>query len=152
MQAMLRKLFGSILTLLVTLSGIAGALVISNAAPGVAPISAADISDTSKPYVVKLHARWCPVCMVTKAEWARIEATYADRIKLVVFDSTTTASAERSRAEASRLGLDERLDEYHGATGMVLVLDGETTEVLAQLGGNRPFEDYQDAIDSVLDR
>lgn len=147
---MLRKLFASVLTLLLALTGIVGFLLITNATPAVAPISDAEIADASKPYVVKLHARWCPVCMLTKAEWSRIEATYAGRVKLLVFDSTSDSTVAASQAEAARLGLDELLDQYHGATGMVLVLDGGTGEVLAQLGGNHSFEDYQNAIDAVL--
>jgi hypothetical protein len=31
----------------------------------------------TKPYVVKLHAQWCPVCMMTKGVWSRVETSYS---------------------------------------------------------------------------
>lgn len=149
-QPMFRKILGGSLAFLLVLVAVAGLLFVGNAAPTVTPVSAATMGDSSRPYVVKLHARWCPVCMLTKAEWAQIDTTYADRVKLFVFDSTSDATIERSRIEAERIGLDGLWDRYRGASGVVLVLDGRTKEVLAELAGSRPFADYQSAIDAVL--
>ena len=41
-------------------------LYMRNAAPVIPALSAADAANPAKPYVVKLHAQWCAVCMVTK--------------------------------------------------------------------------------------
>lgn len=147
---MLRKTLTGSLALALILVAVAASLFIANATPTVAPVSAAAIADDSSPYVVKLHARWCPVCMITKAEWAEIESTYAGRVKLLVFDSTSDTTIRQSMIEAERLGLEGLWDRYQGASGVILVLDGRTKEVLAELGGNRPFEDYRRAIDAVL--
>lgn len=148
---MFRKILGISLAFLLVLVAVGGLLFIGNAAPTVTPVSAATIGDSSRPYVVKLHARWCPVCMLTKAEWAQIDAMYADRVKLLVFDSTNDATIETSKIEAERLGLDGLWDRYRGASGVVLVLDGRTKEILAELAGNRSFEDYRSAIDAAID-
>ena len=49
-------------------------------APTVPALSAAEAANTAKPYVVKLHAQWCAICMVTKGAWSEIEKTYASRV------------------------------------------------------------------------
>lgn len=147
-------MFGKILKvgcyLLLGLVALGGGLFVLNATPKVPPVSAAEAASPSMPYVVKLHAQWCPVCMLTKDEWAEIEEAYTGRVNLVVFDSTTEGDRTRSRAEADRLGLRGVLDDYYFATGMVLVIDPRSREVVAQIGGNHSFETYREAIDAAL--
>jgi thiol-disulfide isomerase/thioredoxin len=121
-----------------------------NAAPAVPALSAVDAARTAKPYVVKLHAQWCAVCMITKGVWTEIEKTYGNRVNLVVLDFTTDAKAEASKAEATRLGLTKFFDEYGGATGTIVVLDGRTKEVTASINGSRDFAEYRTAIDAAL--
>lgn len=123
-----------------------------NAAPVVPAVSAVEASNTPRPYVVKLHAQWCAVCMVTKGAWSEIEKTYAGRVNLVVLDFTTDAKAEASKAEATRLGLAKFFDEYGGATGTIVVLDGRTKDVTASINGSRDFTTYRTAIDAALAR
>jgi hypothetical protein len=88
--------------------------------------------------------------MLTKDEWSRVEQAYSGRVNLVVFDFTSEAATERSREQAKRLNLLPFFDDYTGATGLVVVLDGRTKEVLAEVGGNASFEDFQAPIDAAL--
>lgn len=125
-------------------------MYVRNVAPSVPPVSPVEAAKTGKPYVVKLHAQWCPVCMVTKDVWTQIERAYAQRVNLVVLDFTTDANTEASRAEAARLGLTKFFDEYGGATGSIVVLDGGTREVAASINGSRDFAEYRAAIDAAL--
>jgi thiol-disulfide isomerase/thioredoxin len=131
------------------LAAVAGGLYVTNAAPAVPPLSA-DAAHSGKPYVVKLHAQWRPYCMITKGVWSQVEETYRDRVNLVVLDFTNDANWEASRVEAARLGLDAFFEEYAGATGIVVVLDGRTRQVTAEIGGSRDFADYRAAIDEAL--
>lgn len=149
---MVRKLLLAILLIVVALVGTIAVLYMANGAPVVPAVSAASLAASSKPYVVKLHAQWCPYCMLTKDEWSAIEAAYAERVNLVVLDFTTEAATRRSRAEAERLNLRSFFEEYEGATGLIVVLDGRTREVVAQVGGNADFGAYQRAIDDALAR
>jgi thiol-disulfide isomerase/thioredoxin len=147
---MLAKLVrGGLFTVLGLMAIVAG-LLLTNLAPQVSEVSAAEAANPTMPYVVKLHAIWCPVCMLTKDEWTEIGNQYGGRVNLVVFDSTTESTRAASRAAAERLGLAEILDAYHGATGVVLVIDAATGQVLSSLGGNRPYEDYREAIEAAL--
>jgi hypothetical protein len=88
--------------------------------------------------------------MMTKGAWSEIEKTYAGRVNMVVFDFTTDSTTQASRAEAARLGLQRFFDDYAGATGTIVVLDGRTREVLADLDGRRDFGEYRAAIEAAL--
>ncbi|MDX1561614.1 MAG: thioredoxin domain-containing protein [Gammaproteobacteria bacterium] len=147
---MLRKVLRALAVALAVIVAGAAVLYLTNAAPDTPPISAADANDPTRPYIVKLHAQWCPVCMLTKDEWAEIEEHYADRANLLVIDSTNAATSQASATEAERLGLGDLSNRYYGATGIVVVLDGRTRDVVAEIAGNRSFDDYRAAIDAVL--
>lgn len=149
---MIRKLLLSVALMAIALTGTVALLWVLNAPPAVPTLSAVEAAGSTKPYVVKLHAQWCPYCILTKDEWQEIERTYGGQVHLVVLDFTSRAATERSRAEAQRLNLGRFFDEYAGATGMVVVLDGRTMEVTAEIAGNRSFEDYRAAIDTALAR
>ncbi len=140
-----------IIAILFAALGLVGyAAYLGNAAPTVPEISADESAKAGKPYVVKLHAQWCHVCMLTKDEWSQIAALYGGRVNLVVFDFTNEAKTEASRAEARRLGLEKVFDEYEGGPGVIVVLDGRTREVTASLDGSRDFAEYRAAIDAAL--
>jgi thiol-disulfide isomerase/thioredoxin len=130
---------------------ISGAVVYAtNGAPVVAAVSAAEAGRPTKPYVVKVHAKWCPVCMTTRGVWSQVQKSYADRVNLVVFDITNETTTAASRAEAKRLGLEAFFDEYAGGSGVVYVIDGPTKAVKGELAGDRDLAHYRTAIDAVL--
>ena len=129
----------------------AGALLYArNATPHVPPITTADAATDGPPWVVKLHAQWCPVCMLTKGMWSQIEQTYSGRVRLAVFDFTDEDTTAASRAEAERLGLADVFGEAGYSTGPILVLDGRSREIVAWINGSRNFADYRSAIDAAL--
>ncbi len=136
--------------LLVSLMTVGAVLFLWNTAPVVPAISSVDPAGSYKPYVVKLHARWCPVCMMTKDVWSQIETAYAGRVNLLVFDFTDQATTDKSRAEAKRLDLERFFDENSGWTGTIAVLNGRTKETTATIHGSRNFEEYRAAIDASL--
>ena len=87
--------------------------------------------------------------MATKGIWSEIEATYKDRVNLVVFDFTDDDTTAQAESEAARLGLRNFYDENSGWTGTVAVLGGDKT-VLATIHGSREFAEYRAAIDKAL--
>ena len=149
-MATIKKVLLVVTVLIAVLIAAGGILYVNNAAPAVPPVSALEAAKVGKPYVVKLHAQWCAVCMITKDVWTQIEKSYAQRVNLVVLDFTTDANVAASRAEAARLGLTKFFDEYGGATGSIVVLDGRTKDVTASINGSRDFADYRVAIDAAL--
>jgi hypothetical protein len=147
---MIKKSLLVITFLTVTLVAVASVMYVRNATPTVPTISAAEAVNANRPYVVKLHAQWCPICMMTKSVWAQIEVAYSGRVNLVVFDFTNQATTDRSKAEAKRLGLEQFFDDNAGTTGTIAVLDGRTREEAASIHGMRSFDEYRAAIDASL--
>jgi thiol-disulfide isomerase/thioredoxin len=141
------KYFGSAILLL---AGLAAILYVTNPAPGVPGVILADMAGSPKPFVIKVHAQWCPVCMMTRSVWNQVQSAYTGRVNLVVFDVTSDSRTETSRLEARRLGLETFFDEYSYSTGTVYVLDGRTKAPLTTIHGSRNFADYSTAIDSAL--
>ena len=147
---MIRKALAVLAALVVVLVAAAAVLYVRNSAPAVPAISSAATIQDGKPIVVKLHAQWCPVCMVTKDVWSEIAAAYAGRVHLVVFDFTNEATTSASRAEAHRLGLDAFFEENEGWTGTIAVIDGRTKETTATIHGSRDRREYDSVIDAAL--
>jgi thiol-disulfide isomerase/thioredoxin len=145
----MRRILSVALVIVATLIATA-TLYVRNATPAVQAIATADAAAAGAPWVVKLHAQWCPVCMLTKGMWSQIEERYAGRVRLAVFDFTDEATTAATRAEAERLGLGDVLDEAGFATGTILVLDGRSKEIVAWINGSRDFADYEAAIDAAI--
>jgi thiol-disulfide isomerase/thioredoxin len=103
---MIKKALLVVTSLGVVLVAFGYVIYVRNPAPIVPAISAAEAANPSKPYVVKVHAQWCPVCMLTKGVWSQIEDMYSRRVNLVVLDFTNQASTDASRTVAQRLGLE----------------------------------------------
>jgi len=136
--------------LVAVLTATASFLYVRNATPVVPAITAAEAAIPGRPWVVKLHAQWCPVCMLAKGVWSEIEHGYAGRVRFVVFDFTDDTTTAASRAEAERLGLTDFLAEAGNTTGTIVVLDGSSKAALAWIGGSRDIADYAAAIDAAL--
>jgi len=147
---MIRKAANVVTAAAVVLSAIVLFLYATNSTPVAPAVSNADAVSGGKPYVVKFHARWCPICMTTKGIWSDIERSYSGRVHLLVFDFTNDQTTEASRAEAKRLGLEAFFDEYAGTTGSIVVLNRTTHAVTADIHGRRDIAEYRAAIDAAL--
>jgi len=147
---MIKKILLAVALLAVAVVAVASVMYVRNAAPTVPTIFPVEAANPSRPYVVKLHARWCPICMLTKTAWSQIAATYSGRANFVVFDFTNQATTDLSRAEAKRLGLEKFFGENAGSTGTIAVLDGRTKQETASIHGIRSVDDYRAAIDASL--
>jgi thiol-disulfide isomerase/thioredoxin len=147
---MLRKLLFAAAGIVAILIATGSFLYLSNTTPTVAAISDADAATTGRPWVVKLHAQWCPICMLTKGVWSEIEQTYAGRVRFVVLDFTDEATTAASAAEAERLGLGDFFAAATGTTGTIVVLDGRTKADRAWITGSRDPADYAVEIDAAL--
>jgi thiol-disulfide isomerase/thioredoxin len=143
-------MLGKAAVVAISIAACASVLYVRNATPRPPSIASAEAARPTKPFVIKLHAQWCPVCLLTKGMWSEIAASYSGRVNLVVFDFTNRATTEASRAEARRLGLEQFFDENEGWTGTIAVIDGGTRKTLALIHGSRDFAEYRAAIDVSL--
>ena len=147
---MIKKILLAVALLAVAVVAVASVMYVRNAAPTVPTISPVEAANPSRPYVVKLHAQSCPICMFTNTAWSQIAATFSGRATFVVFDFTNQATTETSRAKAKRLGLEKFFDENAGWTGTIAILDGRSKDVVKLIHGSRDFDEYRSAIDTTL--
>ena len=73
---MLRKIVLVFIGVCLLIAGGVYALYLANTAPIPPVISATEVSNPRKPFVVKLHARWCPVCMITTSVWSQSNRSF----------------------------------------------------------------------------
>jgi thiol-disulfide isomerase/thioredoxin len=148
---MLKKIAIVVFAGFLVLVGTGVAMYVFNAAPAAPAISAAEASDPSRPFVVKLHSQWCHLCLITTQAWSQIEKEYSGRVNFLVLDFTDDQTTDASKAAAERVGLG-RVFEESGSTGVVLVVDGRTKNVAASIAGSRDVAEYRAAIDAALNR
>src|SRR5688572_32600851 len=118
-QPMKRALIAAVVITGVLAVAVAG-LYAWNTVPPATSIPSVEHERGGKPYVVKLHAQWCPKCLMTKGAWAELQEKYAGRAHFLVFDFTNQRTTDASGVEANRLGLGEFF-ENAGGTGSVIV-------------------------------
>jgi thiol-disulfide isomerase/thioredoxin len=99
-----------------------------------APLSA---GEAGPPFVVKIHADWCGTCVRLPPTFEALEKELDGDARLVVLDVTDAQTAERSRAEAERLGVEASYEEYRGRTGTVGVLDASGRPVAVLKGATQ---------------
>ena len=127
-------------SLLLSLAGLAGLLIAATALAG---------APAERPYLVKVHADWCGTCTRLNPVWSRLDASYGDRVELVLLDVTDRDAVARSRATAERLGLVEFFDAHKSKTGVIAVLDASRQPV-AVWKGETELAKYSDVIDATL--
>lgn len=148
---MLRKLVFALGGAVVAVVAVVALLYITNTTSPLAPIVLAEAQTSARPYVIKIHAQWCPICRGTKGAWEEIVEQYRDKAHLLVLDFTNEETSAAAVAEAQRLKLDRVIEEYYGATGLVVIVDGRTKE-MTDVGGFVDASVYAAAIDAVMAR
>ena len=103
-------------------------------------------ADAAKPWVVKIHADWCPTCVRLMPTWEQIEAELADRTRLVVFDVTDERTTLAAARLAEKLGLTEFFQAFGKRTGTIAVLDPDTARPVKVLKGETELRAYEQAV------
>jgi thiol-disulfide isomerase/thioredoxin len=147
---MLKKKWVIFAVLVLLLAGAGVVMFVLNPPPRVPPVALNEPTAATRPFVVKLHAQWCAVCLLAKPAWAELQTAYAGRVNLVVFDITNKETTEASRAEAKRLGLAEFFEAHSREPGAVYLLDGISKEVKGSVSGARALTEFSVVIDEVL--
>ncbi len=108
-----------------------------------AAMGAEPAADAAKPWVVKIHADWCPTCVRLMPTWERIEA---ERARLVVFDVTDERTSLAAARQAEKLGLTEFFGAFGKRTGTIAVLDPDSARPVKVLKGETDLRAYEQAI------
>ena len=121
-----------------------------NTTPVVLGIATSEAAAAGSPWVVKLHAQWCPVCMLTKGMWSRDRANLrrprAARGVRRHRRGDLGGQPRRSRAPRARL----RIRRSGFRDGLDPRARRPQQEIVAWINGSRDFAEYRAAVDSAL--
>lgn len=110
----------------------------------------ASAAPTVKPLIVRIEASWCPACHATQATFDRVKSEYAGKVQFVVLDVSNAQSAQRSAAQAKRLGILDFFDSNKTSTSLVAAIDPRTHAVLGTVYNDTNLADYERLIGSAV--
>lgn len=93
-------------------------------------------SDGAIPAViaVKFHADWCGSCKAMGPVFGELQNKFDTQpVLYVTFDHTQEFDRRQSKFLAMSLGLDKVWSEYGNKTGFILLVDGQTREIMTTL-------------------
>lgn len=133
-----------------TISGLvmAGLMVLSTAGTRVAAEDAAS-AKAAEPNVVaiKFHADWCGTCKAMGPLFSDLANKLdGEPVLFVEIDLTNQTTTRQAQFMLAALGAGDLWATYGGKTGFILLLDGQTREVVGKLTKDQDFKQMVAAI------
>jgi len=118
-------------------------------------ITAQSQTEAEKPEVVAItmHADWCSTCKELNPKVNNLKPDFEDKgVLFTQFDFTDDFTIKQSRLMANWIGIGEifQTSEERGATGYMLLLDGETSEVIGRITNDMNEDEIRQTIASLI--
>lgn len=107
---------------------------------------------TAEPRIlaVKFHADWCGSCKKMGSAFEDLRNKFDGRpVLFVELDRTNLSSSHQAALLASALRLGEVFDQ-HAGTGFILLLDGDSREIVAKLTADKTMKEMAAEIEAKL--
>jgi thiol-disulfide isomerase/thioredoxin len=96
---------------------------------------------------VSLYAEWCGSCKHLDAMLDDIKREFEEgNILFIYLDKTTDFDVNQSRKKAKMLGFEDVSNKYEGRTGLVLLIDPDSGELLKEITASMSAEDIKAAL------
>lgn len=83
---------------------------------------------------VRMYADWCGNCKQLDAKIDEIKSDFADTgILFLYYDQTDDYTSSQATKKAQVLGMSDIFSEYKGRTGMLLLVNPKTGELIEEL-------------------
>lgn len=105
-----------------------------------------------KPVVVDIYASWCPACTNIAPTLSQLKKEYAGKAHFVVLDVSDKSKANQAAAKARQLGLGRFFDANKSQTGLVVIIDPATGNILAQHRNNPNKSAYTSVLNAAISR
>lgn len=100
---------------------------------------------------VLMYADWCGKCKQLDPKLEEVKPEFEGQsILFTQFDMTNDFTIDQSEKLAGLLGLDHLFKEHEGSTGYMVLLDGQTHEVLTTLKHDQSKEQLKQQITATL--
>ncbi|MEM7364904.1 MAG: thioredoxin family protein [Pseudomonadota bacterium] len=120
---------------------------------GAAVLSLSAIADDESPQLIaiKFHADWCGSCKRMGNTFEELQQKHDTLpVLYLVLDHTRRYDRDQSAFHMQTLGLENIWDEYGGKTGFVLLVDPQSSEVVARLTHEHTLKDMGKAISGLV--
>lgn len=102
---------------------------------------------------IKFHADWCGYCKAMGDIFDELQAKFdQEPVLYLTFDQTREHHTRQSQYLAHALGLEDVWAEYGGRTGFILLIDGQTGEVIDQLDHEQDLSQMGESLVDAVNR
>jgi len=99
---------------------------------------------------IKFHADWCGFCKAMGPVFTDLQNKFDGKpVLFVTLDFTNRTTHHQSELLASALGAGQAYQDNQG-TGFILLLDGQTREILARLTSTQTLKEMGAELDKLL--
>lgn len=120
--------------------------------PGSGP-AAAEQAAGPEVIAIKFHADWCGYCKAMGDIFDELQAKFdQEPVLYLTFDQTREHHTRQSQYLVHALGLEDVWAEYGGKTGFVLLIDGQTGEVIEQLDHEQSLSQMGESLVDAVNR
>ncbi len=93
---------------------------------------------------LRIYADWCGHCKTLDANLDKIKTEFSDSaIWFAVFDVTDDQAKRQTSMMASQLGLSQIYEKYNGKTGILLLINPSTGEIVEELNQNNSADEIK---------
>lgn len=100
---------------------------------------------------VRMYADWCGNCKMLDAKVDNIKKEFQDsNVLFLYFDQTDDYATSQAEKKAYLLGLDEVFAKYKGKTGMMILVDAQTGELIEEISHTVPENELKNKLTQNL--
>jgi thiol-disulfide isomerase/thioredoxin len=120
-------------------------LMVFMAAPAEMPVQPAD--NEAKIISVRMYADWCGNCKVLDEKVDKLKTSFdGEPVLFLQLDQTDDFRTKQASMLASKLSLDRVWNTYKGRTGMMLLVNADTGELLEEISHTWDSDKIRDTI------
>jgi len=113
----------------------------------------AQTAENPKIVAITMHADWCGTCQELNPKVENVQSDFEDEgVLFEKFDFTDDFTIKQSRLMANWIGIGDLFIESQerGATGYIILIDGETHEVIGRITNEKNENEIRDEISALL--
>lgn len=104
----------------------------------------------SKPVIVQVKSRNCPVCRQMEPTVQQIKQKYKGKVTFITFDVSDSKSAKEAEKVADVVNLSSFFSNNRNNTGLILAVDPRTGQVIEQFGHSTTIDKFSQVLDQAL--
>jgi len=109
-------------------------------------------TDIPEIVVITMHADWCGTCKELNPKVDNVKSEFEDKVLFTKFDFTDESTTKQTRLMANWIGIGDVFvqSENRGATGYIILLDGNTFEEVGRITNEKNEGEIRETISSLL--